>query len=139
MSKETEEQEAREAERREAERRAAILAEIRSLESKLQDCEELCESLRTSGIRIDDQISQWISLYNTESQKEIIKYVKVKDVFEGVIADELSVDFRNAIDEMNKNQEESEDLSNKVDSQIGSLQNYIDELNSRISSLYASL
>ncbi len=139
MSKETVEQEAREAERREAERRAAILAEIRGLESKVQNCEQLCDALRTSRNCIEDQISQWIALYNTENQKEIIKYVKVTDVFEGVIADELANDFRNALDEMNKNQVESEDLSNKVDSQIGSLQNYIEELNSRISSLYASL
>lgn len=133
------EQEEKEAAAREAARKAAIREKIRVLENKVNECEDLCDELQSSKGNINNEITKWNDVYGNAMQSEILKSVKVTDVFEGVIADTIALEFTEALSQMNKNRDESEDLSGKVSSQISSLNNYINKLNMEIRRLYASL
>lgn len=115
----------------EAERRRKkkeLERKIRRLEGEIKKAEELKEDFEDCEKGIDAAGEDWSEGRKKFIKSQIARQVVVTDLFEGVIAEQLSQDIPDAMLLMNRTVSEMKSLNRKVSHQIEKLEKYIKKL-----------
>lgn len=131
-------QEQKEAEQK-AIRRASIQSEIMHLNTRISNVNSQIAGLTAERNNLDDYLGDWMTQKTVYNRNDVISEVVITNVFEGACADKLKADIEFCVNEMDKTYTDVSGLGGHVGSQITSLNQYVETLNSRLTVLNAEL
>lgn len=120
-------------------RRAAIRAQIRDWEAKRRTVEAQIRELTTEQSNLNGCLGEWDAQKNIYNGNPVLSEVVIVNLFEGVCADKIKEDFTACIAEMDQTCSKVSGLNGNVGTQISRLQDYLVEINAKISALYSEL
>ncbi|WP_239253569.1 hypothetical protein [Listeria ilorinensis] len=104
------------------------------LKKERTECTESIGDLKSSKSKVEQKINKWEG-----KQKTLLRgpagEIYIKDSFEGIVAKNLSDEFPEKVEKMERYIKKAKDISKQIDVQISSLQRYKTELNADISEL----
>ncbi len=110
--------------RREA-RRAAIRAQIRVWEGKRAVVEGQIRALSGEQSNLNSYLGEWSAQKSIYSGNPLLSEVVIVNLFEGVCADEMKMEFTDCITEMDQTYSGVSGLNGNVGTQISRLQDYL--------------
>lgn len=122
-----------------AEQIRAIRKRIAELTKKISKAREIMQDLNKCKIVIMLQAESWGTQYAAFQSVPITADIFVSDVFEGNIAETLSIEVPAAAGKMDNTASQMETLCSYIQSQIARLTEYIERLQLEIQALQASL
>lgn len=126
-------QKAAEAER--ARRREAIQSQIDKWNAELTDANSQVSGLTAEQTKINTYLRDWDAQKNRYSGNDILSEVVIINVFEGVCADKIKEEFSAGITEMDQTCIRVSRLSENVSAQIARLNQYIYDINAKLTFL----
>ncbi len=121
-----------------AAKRAAITAQIGIYRVKITIARELKNDLTSSDTAINNALTQWSNRYNA-FQASSMSEVVVTDKFEGESAEKIQTRLPDGIQKMTETQSSAESVQGEIGMQQTKLDEYIAELEEKISALLSEL
>lgn len=121
------------------ERISEISSQISDLRKKISKVEEIKDSLENYKEKINNEIENWTSKHAEYSQLDLAPQIYIKNKFEGIVAEQLAIDFPLYEDEIVKYATQISAIPCGIDDQISKINEYIDQLNEEIKSLQKEL
>ncbi len=132
-------EEERQAEQERENRRKALNEQIDQWNSKLTNVNAQISALSSERSRLDACLGDWDVQRNAYSANEILSEVVIVNVFEGVCADKIKMDFESCIAKMNQTRTSVGGLNGNVGAQISRLGQYAAFINGKLTSLHSEL
>lgn len=137
-----EEEKARELQRAEEERararekrRAEINREMTQLNSTINSVNNQIYNLTLEQTHLNKYLEEWGAQKALCSQNDILSEIVILNVFEGVCADKMKQEFHRGVAEMDLTCGNIATLNGKVSAQIARLNQYVSNINTRLTSL----
>ena len=121
-----------------ARKRAAIMAQVGIFRVKITIARELKNDLTSSDTAINNALTQWSNRY-TAFQASSMSEVVVTDKFEGESAEKIQTRLPDGIQQMTETQSSASDVQTEISTQQQKLDEYIAELEEKISALLSEL
>lgn len=121
-----------------AAKRAAIMAQVGILRTKISNARSIKSDLESSGREIDIALTLWTNRY-AAFQSSSMSEVVVTDKFEGESAEKIQARLPDAIEKMINTQSRTENVQGEISEQMTKLDEYIAELEEKISALLSGL